>query len=134
VDKILRGEFPKKITSPRDAVDVFRQYIGNDDRESFVLMTLNTKNQINCLHTVSIGSLNASIVTPRETLKIAIETNAAAIIIAHNHPSQNCEPSNEDIKVSKSLAKAGELLGIDILDHIIVSDTEYVSLKEKGYF
>lgn len=133
VDKTLRGEFSKAITNPKDAADILREYIGNDDREAFVVMTLNTKNQVNCLHTVSIGSLNSCIVTPRETYKIAIETNAAAIIIGHNHPSHNCYPSKEDLAISKRLLDAGIILGIDLIDHIIVSDTDYISLKEHGH-
>lgn len=134
VDKVLRGEFPSSITSPKDTADIFRQFIGSEEREVFALITLSTKNKVNCLHIVSIGSLNSCIVTPRETFKLAVETNAAAIIIAHNHPSQDCEPSREDIKITERLAEAGKLLGINVLDHVIVSDTGYISLKERGYF
>ncbi len=132
-DKTLRGEFPKNITSPKDAADVLTQYIGNDDRESFVIILLDTKYKINCLHTVSTGSLNASIVTPRETFKVAIESNAAAIILGHNHPSGSCKPSQQDLQITKRLQEAGELLGISVLDHVIVGSESYISLKEDGY-
>ena len=81
-----------------------------------------------------MGSINASIVHPREVMKCAILNNAAAIIVSHQHPSGNPAPSQEDIEVTKRLAEAGKLIGIEVLDHVIVSYTgKYVSLKEKGY-
>lgn len=133
IDKKLRGEFPASIKSPEDAADIIKKYIGDDDRESFIILLLDTKHKINWLHTVSIGSLNASIVTPRETFKAAILANASAIILGHNHPSANCSPSREDINITKRLQEVGELLGISILDHIIVGGDNYTSLKEEGY-
>jgi len=132
-DKRLRGEFPASIKSPEDAADIIKKYIGDDDRESFVILLLDTKHKVNWLHTVSIGSLNASIVTPRETFKAAILANASAIILGHNHPSTNCSPSREDINITKRLQDVGELLGISIIDHIIVGGDNYTSLKEEGY-
>ncbi|TLM97475.1 hypothetical protein FDZ73_24970, partial [bacterium] len=81
---------------------------------------------------VSIGSLNASLVHPRELFKNAIKKSAAALILVHNHPSGDPSPSREDIDVTRRLAEAGKLLGIEILDHVIIGDLKYVSLKEKG--
>lgn len=133
VDRILRGEFPTAIKSPQDAADIINQYIGNDDRESFVILLLDTKHKVNWIHTVSIGSLNASIVTPRETFKAAILANASSIILGHNHPSNNCRPSQEDLKITKRLQEVGEILGISILDHVIVGGENYISFKEEGY-
>jgi DNA repair protein RadC len=100
--------------------------------ESMVMITLDTKNNITGLFTVSQGSLNSSIVHPREIYKRAILQNAASIIIAHNHPSGDTTPSQEDIAVTKRISEAGKLLGIELLDHIIVGDIGFCSLKERG--
>ena len=97
-------------------------------------MMLNTKNQVVGLHRAHVGSLNASIVHPREVMKCAILNNAASIIVAHQHPSGDPTPSKEDLEVTKRLAEAGKIIGIDVLDHVIVTYTgKNVSLKEKGY-
>ena len=125
----------RKIRSPRDAANIFREYIGHADREHFVLMMLDTKNQVVGLHTVSIGDLSSSIVHPREVFKVAVLTGAASIIVAHNHPSGDTAPSPEDIAVTRRLSDAGELLGIEVLDHVIIGgEIAFVSLKEKGLF
>ena len=125
----------RKIRSPRDAANIFREYVGHADREHFVLMLLDTKNQVVGLHTVSIGDLSSSIVHPREVFKIAVLTGAASMIVAHNHPSGDTTPSPEDIAVTKRLNEAGELLGIEILDHVIIGgEIAFVSMKEKGLF
>ena len=97
-----------------------------------VALLLNTKNQILSKETISIGSLNSSIVHPREVFKPAIKKSASAMIVAHNHPSGDPSPSREDIEVTKRLIQAGEILGIDILDHVIIGENRYVSMKEKG--
>ena len=99
----------------------------------FVVACVNTKNEIANLTVAHIGSLNSSIVHPREVFKTAILSNAASIICAHNHPSGNPEPSKEDVDVTKRLIEAGKILGIDLLDHLVIGDGRYVSLKEKGY-
>ncbi|WP_313770654.1 JAB domain-containing protein [Bacillus sp. S/N-304-OC-R1] len=122
------------IRSPIDAVDLFREFIGKEDREHFVLLCLDTKNKITALNTVSIGSLNAAIVTPREIFKTAILANSCSLIVAHNHPSGCPIESREDIEISKRIKEAGKILGIKLLDHIIVGDNgKYSSLKEKGH-
>lgn len=121
------------IRSPEDGAN----YVMNDMRfltqEHFVCLYLSTKNQVIHKQTVFIGSLNASIVHPREVFKEAFRRSAASIICFHNHPSGDPSPSREDIEVTKRLVKCGELLGIKVLDHIIIGDKKFVSLKEKGY-
>lgn len=114
-----------RLTTPELATEAFCALIGNPDREYFVCMMLDGKNRITGIHTVSQGSLNQSIVHPRETFKAAILANAAAIVLAHNHPTGDLTPSYEDMEVTRRLKEAGELLGIKVLDHIIV-DTENV--------
>ena len=122
------------IRSPEDAQKLAMAHIADEDREVFLVMMLNTKNQVVGLHRAHVGSLNASIVHPREVMKCAILNNAASIIVAHQHPSGDPTPSREDIEVTKRLAEAGKIIGIDVLDHVIVTYTgKNVSLKEKGY-
>lgn len=94
---------------------------------------LNTKNQVLAKETMSIGSLNASIVHPREVFRAAIKRSSASIICVHNHPSGNPTPSLDDIDITQRLIEAGAIIGIDVLDHIIIGDKAYVSLKEQGY-
>jgi DNA repair proteins len=93
---------------------------------------LNTKNQVIGRQTLSIGSLNASIVHPREVFRAAIRRSSASILCAHNHPSGDPTPSPEDILLTKRLAEAGELIGIELLDHLVIGDNRYTSLKEAG--
>jgi len=121
------------VRSPEDAAKIAAQFIGEDDREVFFVMCLNTKNRVVAVHRCHVGSLNASIVSPREVFKSAILNNCASIIVSHQHPSQNVNPSQEDIEVTRRLVEAGKILGIEVLDHLIVNaEAEYYSLKEKG--
>ena len=99
--------------------------------EIMMLFTLGTKNNITGIFEVSRGSVNASIVHPREIFKRALLNNATSIVIAHNHPSGNPAPSNEDVNITKRIEESGELLGVKLLDHIVVGDGKYVSFKEK---
>ena len=121
------------IRSPEDAAN----YVMNDMRflsqEHFVCIYLSTKNQVIHQQTIFIGSLNASIVHPREVFKEAFRRSAASIICIHNHPSGDPGPSREDIEVTKRLVECGKIIGIEILDHLIIGDKKFVSLKEKGY-
>jgi DNA repair protein RadC len=121
------------IRSPEDGAN----FVMNDMRflsqEHFVCLFLNTKNQVLHKKTIFIGSLNASIVHPREVFKEAFRRSAASIICIHNHPSGDPTPSREDIEVTKRLVECGKIIGIDILDHLIIGEKKYVSLKEKGY-
>ena len=123
----------RRIASPGDAASLFRDYMGDLDREHFVVMGLNTKNEPVVIETIHIGSLNASIVHPREVFKSAILSNSAYIMVCHNHPSDDCEPSREDVSVTERLAQAGDLIGIPLLDHFIIGTEGYVSFKERGY-
>jgi DNA repair protein RadC len=121
------------IRSPEDGAN----YVMNDMRflaqEHFVCLYLNTKNQVLHKQTIFIGSLNASIVHPREVFKEAFRRSAASIICVHNHPSGDPTPSREDIEVTKRLVECGRIIGIDILDHLIIGEKKFISLKEKGY-
>lgn len=121
------------IRSPEDGA----RYVMDDMRflsqEHFVVIYLNTKNQVLHRQTVFIGSLNASIVHPREVFKEAFRWSAASILCFHNHPSGDPTPSREDIEVTKRLVECGKILGIEMLDHIIIGDQTFESLKEKGY-
>ena len=103
------------------------------DREHFVVLLLNQKNRVIGVHTVSVGSLTASVVHPRETFKAAILANAAAIICGHNHPSGDCQPSKEDRAITARLVEGGKLLGIAVLDHVIIGDeNKYFSFADEG--
>ncbi|KUO66516.1 MAG: hypothetical protein APF84_17180 [Gracilibacter sp. BRH_c7a] len=102
------------------------------DREHFNALHLNTKNHVTAAETISIGTLNSSTVHPRELFKNAIKKSSAALIIAHNHPSSDCTPSSEDIDITKRLVEAGNIIGIEILDHVIVGFNGFLSFKEKG--
>jgi DNA repair protein RadC len=121
-----------KIRSPRDVFDAVRGYLADVDREHFLTLLLNTKNGIVGVNTTSIGTLNSSLVHPREVFKAAIIANSAAVILVHCHPSGNPDPSNEDLEITRRLVEAGKILGIEVLDHVIVGDGCWVSLKEKG--
>jgi len=125
------GERPI-IKSPEDAAGLLMEKMRHLDREHFVAMHLNTKNHVLGIETVTIGSLNSSIIHPRELFKQAIKRSAAAIILVHNHPSGSPIPSPEDLAVTKRLVEAGQLLGVKVLDHIIIGDNEFYSLKQKG--
>lgn len=121
------------IRSPEDCAN----FVMNDMRflsqEHFVCLYLNTKNQVLHKKTVFIGSLNASIVHPREVYKEALRRSAASVICLHNHPSGDPAPSREDIEVTKRLVESGKIIGIELLDHVIIGENKFVSLKEKGY-
>lgn len=121
-----------KITSPRDVSNLLMAEMRRYDREYFKALCLNTKNQVISIETVSIGSLSASIVHPRELFKNPIKRSSAALILVHNHPSGDPTPSSEDIEVTQRLCEAGKILGIEVLDHIIIGDRKFTSLREKG--
>jgi DNA repair protein RadC len=120
------------IRSPRDAAAYLMEDLRYLKKEHFVCLFLNTKNQVIGEETLSIGSLNASIVHPREVFLAAIRRSSAAIICAHNHPSGDPTPSAEDIEITRRLKEAGQIIGIEVLDHLIIGDGNFVSLKEKG--
>lgn len=121
------------IRSPKDAADYIMEEMRMLNQEHFVVLFLNTKNQVIHRQTLFIGSLNASIVHPREIHREAIKRSAASIIVAHNHPSGDPSPSQEDIHVTRRLVESGKIIGIEVIDHIIIGNRRFVSLKEKGY-
>lgn len=115
------------------AAPILSAYIGDTDRETFVLLMLTVRRRVLGLHTVSVGCLTASLVHPREVFKPAILAGSAALIVAHNHPSGDPEPSAEDLALTRRLGSAGTLLGIEILDHIILGELgRFVSLRDRG--
>lgn len=120
------------IKKPQDVVKAIRARIQDKAKEHFKLILLNTRNKIIGISTVSIGTLNTSLVHPREIFKEAIIHNAASVVLAHNHPSGDTEPSENDLTITKRLAEAGKILGIEVLDHIIVTKAGFFSFKEKG--
>ena len=123
-----------RVDGPADVARLLMPWLRDADREHFVAVLLTTKNQVIDVVTVSVGSLSASIVHPREVLKPAIQTSAAALVVAHNHPTGVPTPSPEDIEFTRRLVRCGELMGIRLLDHVIVGDGTYASLREGGHF
>lgn len=122
------------VKSPADVAALVRSQLKGKKKEHFLVLCLDTRNRIINCRPVSIGSLDTSIVHPREVFKEAVSSSAASVIFVHNHPSGDPEPSGEDIELTKRLAKAGEIIGIDVLDHIIVCDRSYLSLKARNLF
>lgn len=120
------------IQNPKDIVKAIRASIKDKAKEHFKLILLNTRNKIIGISTVSIGSLNTSIVHPREVFKEAIMHNACSVILAHNHPSGDPEPSEDDLTITKRLTEAGKILGIEVIYHIIITKNGFFSFKEKG--
>ncbi|AZB44994.1 DNA repair protein RadC [Bacillus sp. FJAT-42376] len=123
----------RRIKSPTDAYQLLRDFLIDSDREQFIVICLDTKNQPTAINICHVGSLNSSIVHPREVMKAAILSNAASIIVGHNHPSQDPTLSREDVEVTNRLVEEGKIVGIEVIDHLIVCEESFVSLKEKGY-
>lgn len=121
-----------KIVGPADVARVAGPLFDGLDREQFVVLLLNTRNRVIGSNVVSLGTLDASIVHPRETFKAAVILGASAIIMVHNHPSGDPTPSREDLAITKRMVKAGEVLGIAVLDHVILGEGCHFSLKEGG--
>ena len=120
------------IACPNDAAEYAMPQLKYEDREHFAIILMNIKNHVLSMPIISIGSLTASVVHPREVFKVAIQQTAAAMILVHNHPSGDPEPSRDDINITNRLVQAGKLMDIPVLDHIILGDNKYISLKEKG--
>lgn len=121
----------KKITSPKDVAEIFIPLLRDELKEQFIVVCLNSANKIIKYEKISVGNLNSSIVHPREVFKAAIENNSASIILIHNHPSENPEPSNEDISITKKLVEAGKIMDILIFDHIIIAGGSFTSFIER---
>ena len=112
--------------------EIAEKELRNSDREKFICIHFSINNKIISYEVVSMGSLTSSIVHPREVFKAAILANAASVLFMHNHPSGNTEPSIDDIEITKRLCKAGSILGINVLDHLIIAGNDYLSFRQKG--
>jgi len=124
------------VFSPKSVFEIARELLASEDRidrdkEHFWVFHLDCRNKIKLVELVSLGTLNSSLVHPREVFTRAVGGRSAQIIVCHNHPSGECVPSDEDIEITRRLVKAGTLLGIELIDHLVVTATGYTSLKEK---
>lgn len=133
-ERYEKERIPKKaaLNLPGTVASYARKKIGNKKKEHFMIVCLDSRNRVIKDASVSVGTLNASLVHPREAFSEAINANAASVIFAHNHPSGDPEPSEDDLAITKRLTEAGKLLGIEVLDHIIVTKSGFLSFKEKG--
>jgi DNA repair protein RadC len=122
------------VKTPEDVVALVRSRLKGKKKEYFLALLLDTRNQLIRVAEISIGSLDSSIVHPREVFKEAVSASAASVLFAHNHPSGDPEASEDDINLTKRLAEAGEIMGIDVLDHVIIGEQKYLSLKREGLF
>jgi DNA repair protein RadC len=121
----------RTIRTPSDAAVVVREAIGDYDREAFVVLLLNTKHRVVGVHIAGVGTLDSAPTGPREVFRAAILAGAKAVIFGHNHPSGDPTPSAADLHLTRRLVKAGDLLGIPVLDHVIIGDANHVSLRER---
>jgi DNA repair protein RadC len=128
----LDVEIRDLIKSPKDVEKMLIQEMRVYDREHFMVLYLDRKGGLIVKEDVSVGGLHSSIVHPREVFKTAIKRSAASIILAHNHPSGDPSPSREDIEITRRLVEVGHLMGIEVLDHVVIGENTYCSLKEKG--
>ena len=122
------------VKTPEDVAGLVQGRLKGKKKEYFLALLLDTRNQLIKVAEISIGSLDSSIVHPREVFKEAVSASAASVIFTHNHPSGDTTASEDDIKLTQRLAEAGEIMGIDVLDHIIIGDKKYLSLKREGLF
>jgi DNA repair protein RadC len=120
----------EKVTSPQNIADFFIPLLRDEVKEKFFAICLNSANKIITYELISIGTLNSSIVHPREVFKVAVENNSASIILLHNHPSGNREPSNEDIMLTKKMVEVGKIMDIPVFDHLIIAGEDYTSMVE----
>ncbi|MFA6423911.1 MAG: DNA repair protein RadC [Candidatus Magasanikbacteria bacterium] len=129
--RFLKDKKHNLILSPKDVWENLKD-IRDHKKEHFVVFYLDTRNQEIKREIISVGTLNANLIHPREVFEPAIMHSAAQLIVAHNHPSGNPEPSEEDLAITKRLAEAGKILGIDLLDHIIIAKESFISLNDRG--
>jgi len=122
------------VKSPEDVITAVKNEFKGKKKEHFMVLSLDTRNHLINTRTISVGSLDTSIVHPREVFKEAVSSGAASVILAHNHPSGDPTPSEDDIRITKRLVEVGEIMGIEVLDHIIVCDKDYLSMKAKNLF
>lgn len=129
-----KTEAQTSIKSPQDVANLVMTSLRFLKYEKFLAVHLNTKNRVLSIETISMGTLDSSLVHPRELFKMAVKNSSAALIIVHNHPSGDPYPSKEDLDLTRRLKEGGELLGIQVLDHVIIGDNKYISLREEGLF
>ncbi|MFC1915308.1 DNA repair protein RadC [Chloroflexota bacterium] len=122
------------VKTPEDVAGLVKSRLKGKKKEHSLLLLLDTRNQLIKVAEISVGSLDSSIVHPREVFKEAVSASAAAVIFVHNHPSGDPTASEDDVKLTKRLAEAGEIMGVDVLDHIIIGDKQHLSLKREGLF
>lgn len=135
--KVVRERRPeygltRQLTTSAEVYKAFRERFERSDREEFLMVPLDGKNRAMGFHVVSVGTLTASLVHPREVYKLAILENAAAIVVVHNHPSGDPTPSAEDQAITQRLKQAGDLLGVRLLDHVVIGDGHYISFADTG--
>lgn len=132
-ERYKRGKILKKkvLNSPRAVAGYLKEKLGREKKEYFVILSLDSRNNLIKISDVSVGILNANLVHPREVFKEAILAHAAQVILAHNHPSSDPEPSEDDLEITKKLVESGKILGIEVIDHIIVTKSGFLSFKEK---
>jgi DNA repair protein RadC len=129
---LVQQEDRYQITSPADAASLLLHEMDALDQEHLVVISLDAKNRVLSQETLYIGNVNTSIIRIAEIFRLAIRQNAPAIIISHNHPSGDPDPSPEDVRVTRQIVEAGKMLDIDVLDHLVIGHQRYVSLKERG--
>jgi len=125
-------EYGQKIQLAKDVFNLLKNELGGKKKEHFKVLSLDSRNKLISIDDVSVGTINANLVHPREVFKTAIQHLASSIVIVHNHPSGDPEPSGDDLKITKRIIEAGKLLGIDVLDHIVIAKTGFFSFKDKG--
>ncbi len=123
----------EKVASPQKVYELVKSKLRNYAKEHFFVLSFDTRNKVLGMDVVSVGTLGASLVHPREAFEVAIRRHADHIVVAHNHPSQDLEPSQEDRNVTKLLVESGKVLGIALVDHLIVGTDAYISFKEQGF-
>lgn len=132
-EKYAKEKIPKKIllNSPQAVVKYLREKLGREKKEHFLILSLDSRSNLIRENVISIGTLNANLVHPREVFKEAIDARAASVILAHNHPSGDPEPSENDLEITKRLIEAGKILGIEVIDHIIISKNNFLSIQNQ---
>lgn len=135
-EKSVNYDISSGISTPQKAYEMIESImqLSKEVKEHFIILCLNVKNSICGIHTISVGTVNASLVRPREVFQAALLNNAASIICFHNHPSGDPQVSCEDVNITRCLADAGKLMNITVLDHIVVGENRYLSMMEEGMF
>jgi DNA repair protein RadC len=132
-ERYAKEKIPKKISliSPQAVTKYLREKIGREKKEHFAILLLDSRNNLIKMSDISVGTLNANLVHPREIFAEALRQNAASIILVHNHPSGDPEPSEDDLEITKRITEAGKIMGVEILDHIVITKNKVFSFKEK---